>query len=256
MKSKHRHELETNELADTLNRWYEWAKPHANTISYGVLAVVALVLIVVILPSIRGNPDAAVADAFAAAQTEGKAQPLRDFLKDHPQARQVPAARLLLAHRLLGEVVRGVETVAGEDPKFKTATLLAEASDLYTQVAQSSSAFEPLARVGLALLAIQQGDLDQGRAALQEITQKYPNTPAAEKARAHMEALAGYRPMVFSDEPLEEPKKEETPAGGNPAGTPAPAEAPQAAPAPAESPPAAPAPAPADKAPAAPAPKG
>ncbi|MFO7908128.1 MAG: tetratricopeptide repeat protein [Planctomycetota bacterium] len=42
MKSKRRHELETNALADHLGQWYENAQPYLTTAAFAVLAVVAV----------------------------------------------------------------------------------------------------------------------------------------------------------------------------------------------------------------------
>ena len=78
---------------------------------------------------------------------------------------------------------------------------------------------------------IQEGDLDKGLAALKEVTEKWPQELGAQKAKANLEALAGYKPVEFSNEPLEEPKPPETkPAEVKPVET-APAEAPKPAPA-------------------------
>jgi hypothetical protein len=211
MKSKHKHELRTNELADALSRIVEWGKPHSRMISYGAVAVLALLIVLVIWPAIRGssadrNP---AGEAFAEALASGQVQPVRDFLTDYPKADQTPTARLALADRLLAEVVRGVQTNPNEDPKAKAARFLAEARDLYTQIAQAPGDGQAMARTGLALVMIQEGDLDGGRKALDEVTSKWAGSLGAQKAKANLEALAGYKPVEFSDEPLDEPKPPE-----------------------------------------------
>ncbi|MBM4019521.1 MAG: hypothetical protein FJ288_14585 [Planctomycetes bacterium] len=229
MKSKHRHELRTNELADAIGRAIEWGRPHGRVIGYAAAGVLVLVVVLVVLPAIRGSAAARnpSAEAFQEARLSGQVQPLRNFLVDFPKAEQAPAAGLLLAGRLVDEVVRGLSAAGGEDSQTKAAKLLAEAKDLYTQAALSP-ALEPLAQTGLALVTVQEGDLDKGRAALQEVITKWPQSLGAEKARASLEALAGYKPVVFSSEPLEEPKPPEAkPAEAKPA-----AESKPAAPAP------------------------
>ena len=234
MKSKHKHELKTNELADALERLIEWSKPHARMISYGAVVVLALIIVLIIWPAIRGsaaqrNP---AAEAFAEALDSGQVQAVRDFVADYPKAEQAAAAKLLLADRLLAEVVRGVQAGPGEDPKARAAKLLADAKDIYAQVAQQAPDQEPMARTGLALAMIQEGDLDKGLAALKEVTEKWPQELGAQKAKANLEALAGYKPVEFSNEPLEEPKPpaEAKPPEVKPAEA-APAEAPKPAPA-------------------------
>ena len=210
MKSAHKHELRTNELADAISRLIQNVKPHGRAIGYAALAVVALIVILVVIPAMRGrgatHNDAT--DAFNSAQASRDTQPLRDFLKDFPAAPEVPAARLLLANRDLAEAASGIGLAQGEDRKARMATRLAEAREMYQQAA-SVKDIEPLARVGLALVTIQEGDLDKGKASLQEVVQKWPQSVAADQARAHVAALSGYKPMSFSNEPIEEPAKPE-----------------------------------------------
>jgi len=251
MKSQRKHELRSNELADVIDRVVERAKPHARTIGYAATAAVALVVILLVLPAILGRaaPEQSAAGAYAAAQASGEAEPLREFLLAYPKSPAVPAARLLLADRELEEVVRGVEVPKGEDAKAKAKAdaLLADAKDQYTQVAESAATLEPLARVGLALVTIQEGDVEKGRAALREVTTMWPGSAGAEKARVHFDSLTGYKPVEFTNEPLEPPEEqkievkpaEQKPGAAKAAevkpGEPKPAEmpsAPKAAPAP------------------------
>jgi hypothetical protein len=214
MKSTRKHELQTNELADAIWRLVEAARPHLRLIVYVAAAVLLLVFVFVILPHIRGGgAEGLSAYAFRDAQQRGEAQGLRDFLKDFPQAPEGPAALLLLADRLVAEVVRGTRDVVGPEGKAKAAGLLAEARELYEQAGKSLQALDPLVQVDLAMLTVQAGDVEKGVAALQEIGKKWPDSVAAGKAKAHIEELAGYKPMKFSDEPLEEEKKPETKAG-------------------------------------------
>jgi len=211
MKSKHKHELQTNELAAHLASLIEWGRPHARLLSYGGAAVLVLIIALIVMPAIRGGAEGRnpAAEAFSEALAAGQVQPIRDFLADYPKSDQTPAAKLILADRLLAEVVRGVQTNPGEDAKAKAAKLLAEAKELYTQIAQTPSERESLARTGLALVTIQEGDLDKGLVALKEVTDKWPGSLGAQRAKANMEALAGYKPIEFSTEPLEEPKPPE-----------------------------------------------
>ncbi len=197
MKSSHKHELQTNELADALGRAIIWAKPHGGTIAMVAAGVIVVVFVLVVLPVLRGGAGHGASAEFAVARNAGDAQTLRDFLDDYPNAPQAPTARLLLADRLLREAVS--KTKPDGD-------LLVEARKRYAEVDASSELLRPLAKVGLALVTVQEGDLDKGRAGLQEVVSTWPQSVGAEKARSHIEALAGYKPLVFSNEPLEEPK--------------------------------------------------
>ena len=256
MKSTRKHELQTNELADWLGRQIEFAKPHARTIAYGAAAVIVIGAGLVYYLSTHGSAQEAAAAAFNNAQGKGDIQALRDFVRENPDAVQVTAAKLLLAERLLSEVVGGIKAAPGEDAKAKAASLLAEARDLDEQVAKSSEKFEPMARVGLALVTVQEGNVEKGTAALQEVVQKWPQSIAAAQAKSHLEMLSGYKPVVFSNEPLEKEKPEaktaEAPKGPEAKPESKPPESPKAP----QGEPAAPAPKPAEAPKAAPVPKG
>jgi len=229
MKSQRRHELRTNELADSLSHLFERAKANARPLAYAGVLVLALVVVLFVYPRVRGKREAGVAAQFSTALYAGDVQSMRDFLTDHPGAPQTPLARLALADRLLDEAVRGVTVAQGEDAKAKAARCLAEAKDLYAGVAKEFPEHEGLARVGLALVAVQEGDLAQGTAMLDGIGRTWPDSPAAAKARIHLQALAGYKPVPFSNEPLEGPKPLETPEGPGAAGSESPgAETPKA----------------------------
>jgi hypothetical protein len=209
MKSTRKHELQTNELADAIWRLVERARPHSQVIGYGVLAVLILILVVVVLPTFRStaasrNP---AADAFVEALASNQIQPVRDFLKDYPGAPQAQAAKLLLADRDLAEVVRGIQAAPGEDTTAKAASLLAEAKDLYTQLAGSSlPMIEVMARVGLAMVTIQEGDVEKGREALKMVVERWPDSIGAVRAKANITALASYKPVEFSNDSVEEEK--------------------------------------------------
>ncbi|MBE3069351.1 MAG: hypothetical protein IMZ66_03855 [Planctomycetes bacterium] len=246
MKSQRKHELQTNELADALGRFIKRVKPHLQTIALAAAALIVVVVVLVVLPAIRGSTTDRAAAAFNMAQGIGDVQAVRKFLETYGDAPQAPTARLLLADRLVADVVSGMGAAKGAEPAA-VAGMLDEAKRLYEQVAASSGlALKPFADVGLALVIVQQGDLDKGRAALQEVVTNWPQSLAAAKARAHVEALASYKPVAFSAEPLEAPP----PAAGDEEAAPADATTGEVPTGPAE---AAPAPAPETKPDAAPA---
>jgi predicted negative regulator of RcsB-dependent stress response len=199
MKSQRRHELQTNELADAIGRAVTRLRPHAQTAAIVAGAVVIAVVVLVSLPLMQSRAAVEAAAAFNAAVRSGGAEPVRTFLDAHPEAEQAVPARLLLADRLLQNVATG----RVEDDE--ASAVLEEAEALYAQVAEGSKDLEPMARTGLALVILQRGDLDAGRKALETVVETYPTSVAAAKAEAHLDALAGYEPVAFSDEPLEQP---------------------------------------------------
>ena len=214
MKSKKRHEMETNELAASLMRLFEQTKTHQRPILYGAIGVLVIVGVLIVYPTMRTNKETSVQAAFATAEGSGEVDAMRDFIAKYPDAPQAALARLTAADRLVGEVVRGLKVAAGEDAKAKAARQLSEAKELYTEAAKSPEV-ESLVKVGLALIDVQEGAVDKGQAELQEVATKYPDSLASARAKVHLEALAGYKPVQFSNEPLEE-KKEPAAKPGEP----------------------------------------
>ncbi|HUX02416.1 MAG: hypothetical protein WBD63_12465 [Phycisphaerae bacterium] len=208
MKSTRRHELQTNELADWIGRNIQWLKPHARLLGWSAAVVLLAVFVFVVLPRIHGGPgpEALAVMAFNQTMAVPGADSLREFLKAYPDSPQAPTARLALGDRLLGDVATGLDAENEADAQAKRDRLLAEARDLYAQAAEAGGEQEGLARVGLAMILLAQGRLEEGREALEAIRKDRPNSLAAAKAKAHLEALAGYEPITFSDEPLAKPE--------------------------------------------------
>jgi len=237
MKSQHRHDLQTNELADALGRFIEWVRPQARTVAVAAAALVLIIVLLVVLPSMRSRASEATAAAFRMAVQTHEAEAIRTFLDNHEDAEQAPMARLVLADRLLYDVNTG--PLMGQPDTTRTAEMLDEAESLYEQVAASGKErLKPLADVGLALVMLERGNLEEGLKALKAIMDAHPRSVAAVRARVHVEALADYEPVVFSDEPLEEAPAPEEPSAE---ATEAPADGPSA---PTDEPPAPPAAAP------------
>jgi len=218
MKSTRRHELQTNVLADGIGRLITDAKPRARLIGYATALVVLLLVIFVVVPAIRGRRGAGdmAAASFAVAMASPSETRLRDFVIDFQDAPQVPAATVELADRLFMQAVRLADAQGKPIAKAQADAKLAEARKLYAKVAASYPQNESLADVKLALVTVQEGDLDKGRAALEEVAKKWPDSDAVVVARLHLDRLKGYKPVEFSPEPLESEKKDE-PKGEPPA---------------------------------------
>ncbi|MGB2796151.1 MAG: hypothetical protein WBD44_02670 [Phycisphaerae bacterium] len=232
MKSKRKHDLQTNELADWIGRVILRLKPHGRILGWGALVVLLAVFVFFVLPKIGGGygAEAVSAAVFNRAQRSFEAEPLREFLRTYSDSPQVPTARLMLADRVLRESASGVAAGEGADRQAKREKQLAEARDLYAKVAESDGVGRPMARVGLALVLLEEGRLDEGWAALEEVRKEWPQSVAAVKAKAHLEALAGYEPIAFSEEPLEKPEKPKEPGEGGGAAKPGEPKAPETGP--------------------------
>ena len=223
MKSTRRHELQTNVLADSLGRFITRVKPYGRILGYGAAFVAALVFVLFVLPALRGAPtrDAVASAAFLRAVAGASVEPLRAFLDDHPDAPQSPAARIALGDRLYMRAVRGVDAAGNPVTKAQAQQDLAAAKNEFTRAIAGDPSCEPLARLMLALITVQEGGLEPGMKALQEVVDKWPQSEAAGSARLHLARLQAYKPVAFSDEPLEPPKKGEKKEGAKPAAPPA-----------------------------------
>ncbi len=204
MKSSHRHDLETNELADALGRLITRLKPHANAV-LTVAAVVALglaVLLALVNWGVLGGPSQA-ALAFTEARLSPGVTGVRGFVADHGGSKRGRVAKLILADRLLMAAVARADADGNPVSESQATAYLAEAATLAQEVSAASEDLRPLAEVKAALVMIQQGDLAGGKAKLEAVGSTYPTSAAATAATAHLEDLAGYEPVAFSDEPLD-----------------------------------------------------
>jgi hypothetical protein len=217
MKSKRRHELETNALADALGRFIIKVKPYRRILGYAAILAAALVLVFVVWPAMTDEPSAdEMADiAFNSARVGGGIEGLREFISAYPQTKQTPTARLMLAERLLQRVVTGIDfsDPEAEDEPMDDVAMLAEAERHFSHVAENSEVHRPMAEVGLGMVALQEGRLDEGLARLKSVRTEWPQSLAAAKAKMHIEALAGYEPIEFREGLPEEVAPEEEPAG-------------------------------------------
>jgi hypothetical protein len=196
MKSTRKHDLQTNVLADFLGRAFQDAKPHANAIGYAALglAIVVLAVILIVVPLWSGSDkDTGSSGALAKAMAAGTSDAMRAFLTSNSGSPQASAARLALGDRLLAEAVR---TSSAETAK----TNLDDARKEFEAVVNSSPVLAPMAKVGLALVTVQEGDLTAGVASLEEIVKQHPTSLAAIKAQETIERLKGYKQVAFSNE--------------------------------------------------------
>ena len=206
MKSERRHELQTNELADWIGRNIQRFRPHARLLGWGAAVALLAVFVFVVLPRIHGGPGPKDLEvmAFNRAMALPTPEPLREFVRTYPDSPRTATARLALGDRLVADVATGVANEGAADAQAKRDRMIAEAREQYTLVAEAKGEQEGLACAGLAMVLLEEGRLDDGREALEAVRREWPNSLAAAKAKAHLEALAGYEPIAFSDEPIAE----------------------------------------------------
>ncbi len=186
MKTQRRHELQTNQLADTLARWIERIKPYGRVIA-GMLAVL-LALIFTYFYVSRSSSERVAAgwdEYFQATAAPDSVRKLQDTIKNHPDDPVGEWAKLLLAEIQLAE---------GTGQLFKDKS---EAADRLTQATDNFSglkdAKEPTLRqralYGLARANEARGRLDTAREHYTTLAEAWPDGPYAKLAARRVEEL-------------------------------------------------------------------
>src|SRR5262245_62383755 len=194
MKAEERKALETNVLVDRLSKAYEGIKhgPSRSTVFYGVLLLLALLVVVAIRYFMRDSDRLAserwtkLDAATFPAQIDDLAED-KD-LKNTPQGR---LARYMQARAALAEGLRDLGSWRDRAlERIKTAT------ETYEDLLKSSSERVPLLRqealwgaaVGNETLATSES-LEKARAYYEKLAKEYPESELGKEARRQIERL-------------------------------------------------------------------
>ncbi len=226
MKSDHRHELKTNELADWLGHLPQWVEENRTTlIAVGVVAIVALGVYFV---RFRGRESATTrqhvrltslvmqlpdqAERIAAQQADAMsllpiAQDLNDFAQT---ATDDTMAAMALVKR--GEALRAeLHYRVAEVSRDEIARQIASAQDSYRQAlerAASVPALAAAAQFGLGLCEEELGNFDKAREIYQQVasTDGYAGTTAQAAAAHRLQTMDDYKTaVVFKPAPVSPP---------------------------------------------------
>jgi len=224
MKSDHRHELKTNELAEWLGNLPEWTKENLVTIIAVVVVVVVAgalygwrlysrnVLLVQeqaeftdLLNQISGNKM----QILQGQEAQGRnlsflllqpANNLQNFAKKTSHKRMAAMALIKRAEALRAELHYGVE-----EQSLENQTNLAKAS--YAEALEKCPKIPSLAataKFGLGLCAEELGNFEQARQMYQDIATNsdFENTLAAVQAKRRLQTMADYQQnIVFKPAP-------------------------------------------------------
>lgn len=238
MKSDHRHELKTNELADWLSHLPEWTKENLTTIIILVAAVVAAGAIYgwrFYSKNVMQANEQAEFTALINQVSGGKMQilqgqkeqgrdwsfvllqpanNLQTFAQNTGNKRMAALALIKRAEALRAELHYGNV----EEDYLINQTNLAKAS--YTEALDKCSANPSLAadaKFGMGLCEEELGNFEQARAIYQEIAGNadYEYTLAAVRAKRRLETMADYQQnIVFKPAPIPStPTVQTTPTG-------------------------------------------
>lgn len=235
MKSDHRHELKTNELADWLAHLPEWA--HQNRTSLAIAAVVVVVAAVVYFWSFYRRDVVEVRDqtrltslvtqisqqiggvAQAAAQNNDQSYVLVPLAKDLAEFAQNTSDNNMAAMALIerGEAIRAeLHYRLAEISREELTRQIAQAQASYQQALDrrpSNPALAATAQFGLGLCEEELGNFDQAAAVYREVAQKpeYTGTAAQAAAAYRLKIMDDYKTAVVF-KPAPQPKPSQAPA--------------------------------------------
>ncbi|MCL5282154.1 MAG: tetratricopeptide repeat protein [Planctomycetes bacterium] len=215
MRSDHRHELKTNELADWIMNFPDWANENRTSL-IGAAAVILVALLIYFLSFYRQNivsarnqerltslvtqvPQQMNRVANAATQNTDEsyallpaAQDLQDFAAKSSNADMAALALIQRGAALRAEVHYRLAEVSREE----LATQIGKAKESYQQALDrkpSSPALAAAAQYGLGLCEEELGNFDQAAAIYREVAQK------PEYAGTTAQAEAAYRLKIMDD---------------------------------------------------------
>lgn len=191
MKSARRHELQSNELAETLGRLYRKVQPYLKWSGVGLLAVVVIAVIVGVVSYRRQVTEGrAWAELFATAGSATSAdygQALRDVANVHPHTTAAQWAAIMRADANLAQGTQLLYQSRDEAQK-----LLREAIELYQQVIPNVRDTYLIQRLefsrGQAHEAL--GELRQAESAYNAVVAKGETTALGQLAKRRLEQLA------------------------------------------------------------------
>jgi len=238
MKSDHRHELKTNELAEWLGRLPQWTKE--NLITIVIVAVLIVAVATLYIWKVYGKNVERVREQaeftnllnqllggkmqILQAQAQGRdlsflllqpAKNLESFAQNTKDNRMAALALIKRAEALRAELHYGNV----EEQYLISQTNMAKAS--YTEALErcpTNPALAAAAKLGLGLCEEELGNFEQARQIYQDIAANsdFEGTVAVVQAKRRLETMADYRQkIIFKPSPKPEPVIQIKPADVN-----------------------------------------
>lgn len=198
MKAQHRHELQTNQLAELLEAQIDKVKPYTQAIIGVVVAAMVLLGVYFYLRHMDRSAEQAASDQLVAAIQPGIDQ-IRDLqatIENHPDTQQATIAQLVMGEELLRAGADQLFTNKAEGNKN-----LGKAADAF--LAAESGAKDQMLKAwalfGLGRAHESQGKLDQARKDYERLKKEYPNSSLADDAEQHLKNLDKQSTKEFYD---------------------------------------------------------
>lgn len=216
MKSDHRHELKTNELADWIAHFPQWAKENRTTlIVAGAVLVVALgvyfwrfyrnaspvtrqqVRLTGLVTELPAQADRIVAGQADAISLMPIAEDLQDFARTARSDSMAAMALIKRAEALRAELYYRRADAAREEK----ASQIAQAQSSYREALERGASVPALAATahfGLGLCEEELGNFDEAREIYQQVADEtsYRGTPAQAAAAHRLKTMDDYRTRV------------------------------------------------------------
>ena len=198
MKSERRHELQENDLADSVEQLSERLRPYVTPILSVAIGALILVLVGLFVSSRWEANRSESWDTCLAALVTGDPEGFREVILRYPGTPAAQWAELILADRNLSEATDLL--FAKMDPANDVARERLElAAAAYADVLSQrpTDMVAERATMGLAKARESLGDLDQARRGYEAVANEYPSSPMANLATEHADDLAQDKTKAF-----------------------------------------------------------
>jgi hypothetical protein len=189
MKTKRRHELQTNTLADEIGVYLQKIRPYQKQILYGVITIIVLAAAVLYISGQQQARAGASWEDYFTAMVEQRPEALDEVAQLHSGS---PAA--LWARQAAGDM----KLMTGANLLYqdrKTAVKnLRDAEQDFTAVEQAAAAYPMLlqrARYGLAQTHESLCEIDKARDYFEKVASAEPDSALGQLARRRLNQLAG-----------------------------------------------------------------
>ncbi len=191
MKAEHRHELQTNVLADWISNSADKVKPYTSIITIVCIGVAIGIGIIAYIRSMERRSQTEAAEQLVSALQGGGPGELQAMIADYKGTEPATVAQLLLAEQQLDA---GADTLFSNKPAAREN--LSKAAESFALAKDQSQ--DPMLRAwaiyGLARAHESMGELDRARADYQLLRKDYPDGALADPARKALDRLE--RPSV------------------------------------------------------------
>lgn len=198
MKSERRHELQENDLADSVEQLSERLRPYVTPILSVAIGALILVLVGLFVSSRWEANRSESWDTCLAALVTGDPEGFREVILRYPGTPAAQWAELILADRNLSEatdLLFAKMDPANDVARERLEVAVAAYADVLSQ--RPTDMVAERATMGLAKARESLGELDQARRGYEAVANEYPSSPMANLATEHADDLAQDKTKAF-----------------------------------------------------------